>query len=85
MFYPESGRSITVPIDAYGNYTVQLAPGNYKVTVSVAAEFPPDWKEGDPVPLPSVKIPPQFGQRVRTPLSAIVVEGHSEPIDFDIK
>lgn len=85
FFYPESGRTITVPVDAYGNYFVQLAPGTYKVTISVGAELPPGWKEGDSIPPPRVKIPPQYGQRVNTPLAATVVEGHRDPIDFEIK
>lgn len=82
MFFPERGRAIAAATDAAGDYTVELAPGDYAVTVNLSVRLSAGWKEGDPVPPQSVKLPSEYTTRVNTPLKATIAAGGNEPIDF---
>jgi hypothetical protein len=81
-FFPERGRPITTSTDEQGLYTVDLAPGEYRVTVNIGAQLPEGWKEGDPVPPQKAIVPPQFTSRVNTPLRTTVTQTGAEPADF---
>ncbi|WP_145434869.1 carboxypeptidase-like regulatory domain-containing protein [Lacipirellula limnantheis] len=84
MFYPGDGRPVIAPL-SNGDYLAQLPPGEYRVTVNLGAELPPGWKEGDPVPPTSRKLPRQFASRLDTPLTATVgPEGKDQTIDFSV-
>ncbi len=83
-FYPSKGRPITAPI-AGGEYSVELPPGEYRVTITLGAELPPGWKEGDPIPLSDRKLPRQFSSRLDTPLTAAVsAAGEGQTLDFNV-
>ena len=83
-FYPATGRPIGASISD-GKYSVQLPPGQYKVTVSLGVNLPPGWKEGDPVPPREITLPNQYTSVSRTQLSATVTENQQEPIDFALQ
>jgi hypothetical protein len=84
MFFAASGKPLTAPVTD-GEYAVELPPGEYRVTVALGAELPPGWKEGDPVPPATRKLPPQFSSRLDTPLKATVnAESGSQPVDFTL-
>lgn len=83
-FFPGESRPIQAKINQGGGYTAELPPGEYKVTVIVGLDLPPDWKEGDPTPPPAVRLPPQYASRLRTPLTASVAPDQTEPIDFKL-
>ena len=84
MFYPAEGRPMIAPLSE-GEYSVELPPGEYRVTVNLGAELPPGWKEGDPVPPTTRKLPRQFVSRLDTPLTATVsAEGEGQTSDFNI-
>lgn len=84
-FFPTQGRPVTAPLDADGDYAIELAPGDYQVTITVGANVPPGFKEGDVLPPPPVVLPDRFTVRARTELNATVSEDQSEPINFDLK
>ncbi len=84
MFYPAQGRPIVAPLSE-GDYSVELPPGEYRVTVTLGAELPPGWKEGDPVPPTNRELPRQYSSRLDTPLTATVsAKGEGQTIDFDV-
>ncbi|MBA4105023.1 MAG: hypothetical protein C0485_04635 [Pirellula sp.] len=84
MFYPVEGRPMIAPLSD-GDYSVELAPGEYRVTVNLGAELPPGWKEGDPVPPTTRKLPNQFTSRLDTPLTATVsAGGEGQTVDFNV-
>jgi hypothetical protein len=84
MFYPAEGRPMIAPLSD-GDYSVELPPGEYRVTVNLGAELPPGWKEGDPVPPTTRQLPRQFSSRLDTPLTATVsAEGEGQTIDFNV-
>jgi hypothetical protein len=84
-FFPVAGRPVSAAISG-GDYKADLAPGDYTVTVSLAPELPPGYKEGDPPPPPpKVVLPDTYTARAKSTLSAKVAAGQSEPIDFDLK
>lgn len=83
-FYPAEGRPIQAAIQSDGAYEADLPPGEYRVTVIVGVDLPPGWKDGDPLPPPSVKLPPAYTSRVRTPLVANVSAAQAEPVDFTL-
>ena len=84
MFYPAEGRPVIAPLSD-GDYSLQLPPGEYRVTLNLGAELPPGWKEGDPVPPTTRKLPRQFSSRLETPLTATVsAEGEGQTIDFNV-
>lgn len=84
MFFPAAGRPTIATSDASGRYTTKLPPGEYKVTVTMSVQLPPNWKEGDPVPPQTLQIPPQYTTRVRTPLLTTVTPSGAEPTNFDL-
>lgn len=84
MFYPAEGRPMIAPLSD-GDYSVELPPGEYRVTVNLGAELPPGWKEGDAVPPTTRKLPRQFSSRLDTPLTATVsAEGEGQTVDFNV-
>lgn len=84
MFYPAEGRPMVAPLST-GDYSVELPPGEYRVTVNLGAELPPGWKEGDPIPPTTRKLPSQFVSRLDTPLTATVSEqGGGQTLDFNV-
>jgi hypothetical protein len=78
------GRPITAP-SPHGEYSTELTPGDYVATVTVGIEYPPGFKEGDPIPKPKIALPDEYTSRVKSTLKATVKEGQTEPIDFDLK
>jgi hypothetical protein len=83
-FYPQKDRPVTGVV-SQGAYAVDLAPGDYDVTITVGSEIPPGFKEGDTVPPPKVALPDEYTLRAKSTLKATVAAGQSEPIDFDLK
>jgi hypothetical protein len=83
-FYPTTGRTTGAAISG-GNYTSELAPGDYAVTVSVAQELPPGFKETDTPPPIKFVLPETYTSRAKSTLKASVQRAQSEPIDFDLK
>jgi hypothetical protein len=81
-FFPTTGRPTTASTGEDGTYEASLAPGDYTVTVNVSVELPPGFKEGDPYPKPKIVVPPQYATQAKTPLTATVAEGQSEPLNF---
>ena len=84
-FFPVQGRPATAPLDSTGQYALELPPGDYQVTITVGANVPPGFKEGDALPPPEIVLPDHYTSRVRTELSATVAEDQSEPINFELK
>jgi hypothetical protein len=83
-FYPTTGRTTGAAISG-GNYTSELMPGDYTVTVSVAQELPPGFKETDTPPPIKFVLPETYTNRAKSTLKASVQRAQSEPIDFDLK
>jgi len=85
-FYPSDG-SVAMANIVDGEYEAKLAPGAYRVTVTLGAPvLPPGWKDGDPVPQQGIELPPAYGSRVNTPLTATVTaDGRAQTIDFEMK
>lgn len=84
-FYPSNGRSIATTVSPQGEYDCQLETGEYRVTLVLGVILPDGWKEGDPIPPAKLKLPWQYSSRLKTPLTATVTEGMTEPIDFPLK
>ncbi|MCI0748493.1 MAG: hypothetical protein L0Y58_24055 [Verrucomicrobia subdivision 3 bacterium] len=84
-FFPAMGRPVSAPTTPEGEYTAQLAPGEYDVVVNVGAELPPGFKEGDPLPPPKIVLPPEYTIRARSTLKATVTAADQEPIDFALE
>lgn len=84
-FFPEVGRPSTSAISDQGEYSANLAPGNYTVVVNIGFTPPPGFKEGDPMPKPKVVLPDQYTIRAKSVLKATVAAGQDAPIDFDLK
>jgi hypothetical protein len=85
MFYPDQGRAVTTTANEAGEYSVQMPPGSYTVTVVIGATLPPGWKEGDPIPPPKIALPAQYATRAKTTLRATVKPTQAEPTDFELK
>jgi hypothetical protein len=83
-FYPATGRPVSAAITE-GQYSAQLQPGDYKVTVSLGVNLPPGWKEGDPVPPREIVLPERYTSVLHTQLAATVAADQSEPIDFALQ
>lgn len=83
-FFPSTGRIVTAGAPQ-GEYSAELKPGEYVVTIGVGIEYPKGFKEGDPVPAPKVVLPDEYTVRVRSTLKATVSASQSGPIDFDLK
>ena len=84
-FFPAAGRPMTAAISDEGEYSAELAPGDYTVVVNVSTELPPGYQEGDPLPPPKIVLPPEYTTRVRSTLSATVTEDLDEPLDFALQ
>jgi hypothetical protein len=84
-FFPTSGRPVNAPIASDGNYNIEVAPGDYVVTVTYSEPLPPGYKEGDPIPAPKIELPAEYSTRAKSTLSATVAADQSEPIDFELK
>jgi hypothetical protein len=84
-FYPTVGRPVNAPLGAGGEYSTQLPPGEYAVTVSYTEPLPEGFKEGDPTPRPKFVLPPEYTTRARSKLIATVSEDLDEPINFELK
>ncbi len=83
-FFPASGRAVGAAISS-GNYTAELAPGDYTVAISVAPELPPGFKETDTPPPAKIVLPETYTSRAKSTLKANVGQNQAEPIDFDLK
>lgn len=81
-FFPSEGPPVPTVVSQTGHYSCQLQPGKYRVTLVVGVQLPPGWEEGDRIPEPEVQIPLPFTNRKKTPLTATVVAGQTEPINF---
>jgi hypothetical protein len=84
MFYPAAGRPAFAVLNADGDYSIDLEPGEYTVTIENSAPLPPGFKEGDPMPPPKVVLPPEYSTRARSMLKATVAADQSEAIDFKL-
>lgn len=80
-FYPAAGRPVGAAI-VEGEYSTELLPGDYKVTVSLGVNLPSGWKEGDPVPPREITLPDRYTNVLHTTLTAKVNDSQREPIDF---
>jgi hypothetical protein len=85
VFYPAQGRAISASIKEDGNYSIDLDPGDYIVTVDVSVERPPGFKEGDKLPPPKMVLPPEYTTRARSKLTASVSKDGNRIIDFALK
>src|SRR5687767_11509641 len=85
MFFPSTGRPAAAALSEGGEYSLELLPGLYTVTVNVGPDLPPGFREGDPVPPPKIVLPPEYTSLVRSRLTATVSDDSDEPIDFDLK
>jgi hypothetical protein len=84
MFYPAEGRPVIATLSE-GQYSVELPPGEYRVTVTLGVELPSGWKEGDPIPPSERELPRQFSSRLDTPLTATVsADGEGQTLDFNV-
>ncbi|MAT71629.1 MAG: hypothetical protein CMJ58_19155 [Planctomycetaceae bacterium] len=84
-FFPSSGPPTVARVSEQGTYEVRLEPGDYRVTVAVKVELPPDYQRDAPLPPPKVSLPQQYSSRANTPLSATVSADQSTPIDFEVQ
>ena len=84
-FFPANGRPDSAALTDGGEFELQLVPGQYTVTVNVGTDLPPGFKEGDPVPPPSIVLPPEYTTRARSKLTATVSKDSDESINFDLK
>jgi hypothetical protein len=84
-FFSETGGRPVTAAAPQGEYSTELAPGDYTAVVNVGVEHPPGFKEGDPEPPPKIVLPPEYSTRAQSKLKATVKAGQSEPIDFDLK
>ena len=84
-FFPASGRPVVAPLSGEGDYTVELAPGEYVVVIMVGATIPEGYKEGDPLPPPKITLPAEYTVRAKSKLTASVQPGQSDSINFDLK
>jgi hypothetical protein len=83
-FIPQSGRAVVAKVSR-GEFSADLMPGEYTVTIRVEIEYPPDFEEGDPVPPLSVILPSQYAAQADSPLKVTVVDGQNEPIQWDLR
>jgi hypothetical protein len=83
-FFPTAGRPVAVAV-IEGKYEAELMPGDYIAVVDLAAELPPGFKEGDPVPPPKLVLPEHYTTRAKSRLKATVAADQEAPIDFDLK
>jgi hypothetical protein len=83
-FFPASGRPEATTVSK-GEYSIELAPGEYRAIVLIGIDLPKGYKEGDPVPPPKIVLPEEYTSRAKSPLKAVVSAGQAEPIDFDLK
>ena len=86
-FQPSTGRVVGAPIMSDGKYSVELAPGEYQVSVNSPPKLPDGFKEGDPLPPPDPNaLPAKYNRKETSGLSAKVELG-SEPqvVDFEMK
>lgn len=85
-FFPEDGgRPVVGRTDEQGQYSMDVPPGNYRVTVELIETAPPGWKEGDPLPPAKESLPAQYTTQAKTVLTATIAENQDEPINFDLK
>jgi hypothetical protein len=83
-FSPASGRPVSATV-SNGEYSVELMPGEYTAVVLIGVNVPKGYKEGDPIPPPSIVLPEIYTSPSKSPLKAMVAAGKNEPIDFDLK
>lgn len=83
--FPANGRPIVAPLSGEGDYSVDVAPGEYVVAIMIGATLPEGYKEGDPLPPPRITLPAEYTVRSKSKLKASVQPGQSEPINFDLK
>src|SRR5262245_3334162 len=81
-FFPASGRPMIAPLSEEGDYTAELAPGEYEVVMMIGTKPPEGYKEGDPLPPPKITLPDEYTIRAKSKLKASVAPGQSEAIDF---
>jgi hypothetical protein len=84
IFFPPGGRSVAAAVTD-GDYSLNLAPGDYTVIVIVGADVPKGYKEGDPLPPPKFTLPPEYTVQTKSTLKATVTAGQTDPINFDLK
>jgi hypothetical protein len=84
-FFPAQGRPESAPLSDEGAYEIHLPPGDYRVTINVGLTLPPGWKEGDPVPRPTIVLPPQYSTPAKSALTAQISPELTESIDFPLQ
>jgi uncharacterized membrane protein len=85
MFFPVSGQPVTATVSSTGQYTANLSPGDYTVVVTLGAQLPPGYKEGDPIPPPKLVLPPQYSTRAKSTIRATVEPGRDQVMDFPLE
>jgi hypothetical protein len=85
-FFPQSGRPFGGPLDDQGNFSVELPPGDYDVSINAPTALPEGWQEGDPLPPERPRIPPHYSQRQRSGLNAsIPPDSRRLELDFSLE
>lgn len=84
-FFPTSGAPQSAQLGDGGAYELPLPPGDYRAIVTIGVTLPEGWKEGDPVPAPTLVLPQKYTSRARTELTAHVDEEATAPIDFQLE
>lgn len=73
QFHPEGGgRPVATSTEDGGHYRLVVPPGSYRVVVRNSYAPPAGWKEGDPLPEPSVVVPKEYTQSTTTKLQVTV-------------
>jgi hypothetical protein len=86
-FVAQGSRPFGGSIEADGTYSVELPPGDYQVRVDTPPQFPPGFKEGDPLPkLPPRQVPEKFANFSSSGLTATVKADEStQTLDFKLQ
>ena len=83
-FFPNKGRPESATVEN-GDYSVELAPGEYTAVVLIGVDIPKGYKEGDPIPPPKVVLPETYTSQANSTLKVTVEAGQREPINLDLK
>jgi hypothetical protein len=82
-FIGPDNRPLGGPISPDGTFECRLPPGDYDVTVAAPLVPPDGWKEGEPLPEDDLRLPPKYGLRRSSGLTARVDE-NLQPLKFDL-
>lgn len=83
-FLPSTGKLVGAPIRPDGRYSIELAPGDYTVSVNAPPKLPEGFQEGDPLPPPDPNALPAKYNRKETSGLSVTVESGTGPQTFDV-